>query len=229
VPGSNELVLVSDAPCWSNSISVSKKNIHKLETNLSVEEAAALPALLSAWAIYKQIGNLQSGDSVIQTDSETALGQAFSQLMKAHNVNVISVSQKELADVSKFQTDMKTHKNIKAAIVGSSGKFLHALMKVISANGDLICYQGTYQSLENTSGIDIPIGRAIFQGVKIRGFDYANWFKNNSSEWENGLKEISKLLKEKKITVKVNMFDPKDYSKAIQEVETTGKLNAFKF
>ena len=227
VAGSNDLVFVADAPSWADTITVPKNGVHNL-AGLSADEAAALPALLSAWGIFKQIHNLKAGDSVIQVDSETAVGQAFTQIAKANGVNVINVTQKEVENAS-FIENMKSQKNIKSAVSGSSGKFLHTLLKVIPRNGELVVYHGVYQTLENTVGVDVPISRAIFQGVRINGFDYTSWVRNNPEEFSAGLTAVTELLQQKKVSLKVNLFDAKDFSKAVSEVESTGKLNAFKF
>lgn len=226
VVGSGELVFVTHAASWADTITVARKKVHTI-TDLTPEEAAALPSFITAFALlkYSQTG---AGDNIVQTESESAVGQALIQLAKAQNINVISVSTAELADLKAVEI-LKSKGVIKAAVSGSSGKHIHALTKVIAEHGKVLLHNGVYQSLDNVTGVELPIGRSIFQGVRIQGFDYLGWARRAPKLFQESLESVVSLAHAKKISLKPTVYEAKDYLKAISEVEKTGKFSVLKF
>jgi NADPH:quinone reductase-like Zn-dependent oxidoreductase len=228
--GSNDLVLVNDCPSWADTISASQNHVFKLENGISAEQASTLPAFLSAWAILKS-SKLQNGDSILLSDTDTSIGQALSQLAKVRGINTLPVSSSDLESKdfgNNFRNKQGADK-MKVAVVGSSGKFLHSILKVLPTNGELVVFHGIHQSLDAVTGVEVPIGRAIFQNVSIRGFDYLAWYRNSRDEFNTGLKEITQLVKEKKLSLKPNIVPAADAQKALADTEKTGKLNVLQF
>lgn len=223
----NDLVLVTDANTWADEVVVGKQDIVKI-SSLSAEAAATLPAVVSAIGIFNLLPGLKPGDIVLQTEGETAIGQAIAQYGKTLGVNVIGTTAAELSDLQ-FTTGLKSKGRIAHAITGSAGKANTLLLKLIPHSGVLVAHNGIYQPIGKTVGIDVPISRAIFQDVKILGFDYFGYKRYDAVAFHTALTKAIELVSTKQVVLTRNVHAVKDYINAVTDVEKTGKFNLLKF
>lgn len=223
----NDLVLIADSAAWANEVLVSKNNVVKLP-KIAAEDAASIPSIVSAVGIFNLLPGLKAGDIVVQTDGESAVGKAIAAYGATLGVKVVSPTAAELADVN-FAANTKSKGKVAHAISGSAGKGNSLLLKVIPHSGVLVVYNGVYQPLDKVTGIDVPISRAIFQDVKILGFDYSAFKRTSPGEFNNAVAKAVKLLEDKKVSLKAQAHNASDYATAVQQVETTGQLVALKF
>ena len=74
-----------------------------------------------------------------------------------------------------------------------------------------------------SAGITLPTGPAIFKDISIVGFDFLNWKASEPRAFSQAVAAVTDLAKAGKIKLKTSkVFGPKDYLKAIAEVEATG-------
>ena len=217
-----------DKGLWTDqNIVISKSNAIKVP-KLSTEEAALLPTAVSAWSILNNFSSLKKGDTILQTNGGSAIGIAITEIGKALGLNVISLSKPDIEEssfVSKFRS-----KNAKLAISCLSGNVNKLLLNVLPDNGQLIFYNGPIESIDNSDGLHISVGRSIFGNISINGFDLFTWVNTNPDAYKTAVSSVLSLVESKQISLKSNkIYQQTDYLKAISDVETSGAAAIIKF
>lgn len=187
-----------------------------------------LPAFLSAWAILNSLKGLKTGETILQSDSNNAVGQAITSLGTALGYKIVNLTAADFADaefVAKYSKQGVTH-----AIAGAPGKDAFFMTKVIckAKGGSCTYYAGSSLPLDKVSGVDLPVGGAIFHDVSIKGFSYNSWAKDSAAV-SQGLSVVGKLLAENKVTLKATTYPVSEFAKALGEVEKSGSYSTLKF
>lgn len=217
----NDKVLVSSTGVWADSVTVSAASVLKIPQNLSVEEAAVLPAALSAYAILNNFVSLKAGDVVVQYGGDSAVGVAITQIGVASGVKVVNATQEQIDD-SSFAKTVAGMGSVKLTISNSAKKSVSkTLMRCLSNSGSLVLYQGDGLN-DDCDGIDVPVGSAIFKANSIFGFSFDSWMASDPQGVEKALSAIIPHLESKKLTLKSKVFPQSEYLKALAEIENTG-------
>lgn len=217
----NDKVLVSSTGVWADSVTVAATSVLKIPQNLSIEEGAALPAALSAYAILNNFVSLKAGDVVVQYGGDSAVGLAISQIGTASGVKVVNASQQQIDD-STFVKTVAGMGSVKLTISNSAKKNVSkTLMRCLANKGSLVLYQGDGLN-DDCDGIDVPVGSAIFKANSIFGFNFNSWMASDLAGVQKALTAISPHLESKKLTLKSKVFPQAEYLKALSEIEKTG-------
>ena len=218
----NDSVLVIGSGTWTNDAIVSTSSVSKLSSKVSAEEAAALPAFVSAWAILHEFAALKSGDLVVQTNGSSAVGAAITQLGKALGLKVVSLSDADLSG-AKLTTTLQEVGKCKLAVSGQSGRHLTALQKALANSGVAVAYSGVFESLQSSADVQLPISNIIFNDASVRGFELVSWVRGNTAAYRKSVAALMPLVQEGKLTLKpAHVFPQADYLKAIEEVTARG-------
>lgn len=220
----NDTVLVVGSKTWCNSVTVPVgSGVAKVSPKMSIDVAATLPSMLSAWAILTKFTKLQAGDTVIQGGGDGAVSQCVNIIGKSMGVKVVNISAADAEDAKKVASLGPA----KLAITGSSGKFSRSLMSALAKKGTLVIYNG--ESSPMSQGVDFTMSGAIFNDVSLSGFDFNTWAASNQIELKNGIDALSSLLEEKKITPPTTkFFDAADFKSAFASMESSGEVHVFR-
>jgi len=86
VSTNDKVLVVSSRGVWADHVTVPSSAVAKLPASLSDDDAAALPALVSAYALLTRYATLKAGDVVVQSDAEGAVGAAVAAMGKVRVV-----------------------------------------------------------------------------------------------------------------------------------------------
>ena len=217
-----EKVLVVTTGAWANTVTVPATSVIKIPDNLSIEDGAALPAALSAYAILNNFVTLKAGDVVVQSGGDSAVGKAIAQMGAASGLKVVSATSAELDDAG-FAKRVAAMGNVKLTISNTAKKNItKTLVRCLASDGSLVLYLGDGVIADEIDGIDVPVGSAIFKKNSIYGFEFNSWVHSDRKGVEKALAVVLDDLKSKKLILKSKSFPQSDYLKALSEVESTG-------
>lgn len=208
-------VLLFHNGAWTDHLNVKSSRSVTVSDSISSSVAATFPIHLSAWAIIQHFNKLKHGDTVLQASASTPVGKAVSALSKELGYNVLEPTEEELLSQTFTKSNRGKHKFI---VSGLGGKLGGAAIKSLGQNGKMISFRGKYSSLMETGTIDVPVSSAIFRDAVVEGFDFVTWVKNHPEQVVQGLQRIEKLALEKKLPISPELFQLKDYQKAIKKV-----------
>ena len=215
-------VLVVSQGVWTDNVSVSAVDVMKIPDGLSLEESAALPAALSAHAILHNFVPLTSGDVVVQSGGDSAVGKAITQLGAAKGFKVVSATQAEMDDKD-FPKKIAAMGKVKLAVSNTAKKSVSkSLMRCLAAEGSIVMYMGDGATADDADGVDVPVGGAIFKKNSIFGFDFGAWYQSDREGVHAALQGVCGDIGSKKLILKSKVFTQSDYLKALKDVETTG-------
>lgn len=219
---SNDSVLVVSEGVWTDEVVVPATAVAKFP-NLAAEQVAALPSILSAWAILNNYASgLKSGDLVVQTNGSGAVGAAISEVGKVMGLNVVNLSEADLQD-AKLTDKLKSKGAVKLAVTGQSGGHVVSMVRALAPSGCLISYNGVVQSLASTTPVQVPISGMIFNNVSMHGFDLSAWVKSDPQGFQAAVSAVQGLLGDKKLAVKaVKAVPQSDFLKTLEAVGSTG-------
>ena len=228
----NDTVLVTGKHTWSDKATVPANSVVKISTSLPAEEAANLPAAISAWALLNNFNGthgaaagtaLKAGDVVVQSHGESAVGLAVTQLGRHMGLKVVSVGGSG-AVAADIEAKIKEAGGgpVKLAISSGSGKTCLTLLRSLAVNGTLVVYNGVVESLDAAAGITVPVASAIFQNTSVRGFDYCSWAASDPAAFQKAVASVVALTDAKKLSLKSKVFPSADFLAAISLVQTTG-------
>eukprot|EP01041_Mallomonas_annulata_P000875 gene875-1700_t len=210
----NSVFVVSDS-CWAKDVIVPESSVFTIP-KLSTVESTVLPATISAYGILSRFKTLQRGETVVQLNSDSDIGQAISQIGKDKGINIINATPADLSDPKQFMAKIGS---IKYAISGSPGKLSLSLLRTLSDNAILINYNSSTFLKEDFGGFDLPVGPFIFKNISIQGFNLSTWAKTDNEGFKDAIKNVVALIQAKKISLKSQIFPLAEYSKAILAVE----------
>jgi NADPH:quinone reductase-like Zn-dependent oxidoreductase len=214
-------VLVVSTGVWTDFVTVPVSSVVKIPESLSVEDSAALPAALSAYAILNNFVDLKAGDVVVQYGGNTAVGLAITQIGTASGYKVVNAGQAEISDVG-FSKTVAAMGSVKLTITNTSKKAVSkTLMRCLAPKGSLVMYQGD-GSNDDSDGVDVPVGSAIFKANSIYGFNFNSWMVADPKGVAKAMAAVSPMVNSKKITFQSKVFPQPEYLKALGEIEATG-------
>ena len=214
-------VLVVSSGVWTDFVTVPVTSVVKIPQNLSVEDSAALPAALSAYAILNNFVDLKAGDVVVQYGGGSAVGLAITQIGTASGYKVVNAGPAEISDVAYSKT-VAAMGSVKLTITNTSKKAVSkTLMRCLAPKGSLVMYQGD-GLIDDTDGVDVPVGSAIFKANSIFGFNFNSWMVADPQGVARAMAAVSPLVTSKAVTFKSKVFPQPEYLKALTEVEVTG-------
>jgi NADPH:quinone reductase-like Zn-dependent oxidoreductase len=214
----NDSVFVVGSGLWTDEVVVTKSSVTKIPTTFPLEHAALLPSLSSAWNLLNNFKTLKAGDNVLVTETKNATGSAIAEIAKVLGLNVITVSKKDLDDPS-YIKHTRSMLNSKL-IITSCGASAHKLSKLLAPQGSLVIYNGIIDPSEYFPTVDIPVSSAIFNDISVHGFDFKVWHDTNKSAFEEAVGSVVKLYNDNKILAEPNVYQQKDFLKAIHVVES---------
>jgi NADPH:quinone reductase-like Zn-dependent oxidoreductase len=218
----SDTVLVTGKHTWSDSITVPANSVVKISSSLPAEEAANLPAAVSAWALLNNFSGsaaLKVGDVVVQSNGESAIGLAVSQLGQHMGLKVVSLGAGGADADAKIK---EAGGPVKLAIASNSGKPALSLLRALAVDGTLVVYNGVVESLDVAAGVTVPVASAIFQNSSVRGFDYCVWATADPAGYKKAVAAVVELADSKKITLRSKVFPQADFMQAISLVASTG-------
>lgn len=223
----NDQVLIVGAGVWTDETVVSKATVTKIP-KLSAEEAAVLPTFAAAWGILNNFVTLKSGDVVVQTNPNSAIGGAISQVGKALGLKVVSISDADLT-ASDLLVKLKQAGSFKLAVSGRSGRHIGTLQRAVAKDGITVAYNGVFESLHATANVQLPISNLIFSNTAVHGFDLNAWATHSPEAFRASVSSVLALVNEKKVNLKpAHVFSQAEYSKALEEVSKSGATVALK-
>ena len=171
---------------WCTHLVSAAKAFFKLPLGVPLESAATLSVNpCTAYRMLVDFVKLSPGDVVIQTGSNSAVGQAVIQVAKAMGVQTINLVRNrpdfdqlksKLTDLGADwvvrEEDLKTLKLPKAklgfnCVAGKSGI---AMMKNMEHGSNLVIYGGM-----SRQPLSVPVSFLIFNDIRVRGFWMTGW------------------------------------------------------
>jgi NADPH:quinone reductase-like Zn-dependent oxidoreductase len=205
--GDAVLVLGSNNGCWSSSIVSPADAIIRLPSHLSPTQSATLPLLLAANIILQlPIKSLEEDDSVLLARGmDVMLAQAIKLVGKYRNINVIS--------------DVASARGARLAISSQTGKATTDVVRRLGPGGLLVFTPGLPNLSNETNTVSLPIAKAIFTDVAVRGFHLHSWVASNPSEAVRALEQIWPAIENKELLLPVNVWPLSEYGDAIASVQ----------
>ena len=120
VTTNDKVLVVSPTGVWTDNVTVPSSAVAKIPSSLTDDDVAALPALVSAYAMLTQYVTLKAGDIVVQSDADLPVGTAIAQTGKALGLTVMAASKADLED-ARFSENLKG-KPVKLAVCGTASK-----------------------------------------------------------------------------------------------------------
>lgn len=217
----NDSVLVIGGEVWADEAVVPKSNIIKLPKD-AAENAAVLPNYISAWGILHNFVSLKTGDVVVQTVGNSAVGTAISNLGKALGLKVVSLADSDVKSTN-LAAKLQELGAIKLAVSGNSGKHISSLQRHVGKDGSTVVYNGVYEPLHTVTDVQLPISHMIFSNSSVHGFDLQAWFQSDAAGVRGAVGDLLKVVQDKQVPVKAqHSFAQADYIKAIEEVTKSG-------
>ena len=95
----------------------------------------------------------------LQTNGNTAVGLAVSQIAKVKGIDVVNVTEKSL-------TDFKPSGEVALCLCNASA-MSKPLLKLLAPGGAFVAYSDTVEPLPSIHSVDVPVTAAIFKKVKV--------------------------------------------------------------
>lgn len=217
------VLIIGGEGTWSSSVVVSKSSVVKIP-KMSVEEAACLPAAITAYALLNNITTLTKGDAVLHTEGASLVGQAINAISKSMGITVIAPSAADLAKAGYSKT--VADKNIKLAITSLYGKPPSEVVKSLTHGGVLVTCTGSSE-VEACQPLTLNLSTAafIFQNVTVCGFDLTAFSKSDPAAYTKAVSEVAAMVGSKKLTLKPSAtFPQKEFLKAIKAADAGAVL-----
>ena len=214
----NDKVFIASRGVFSEEVSVDMNDVIPLTTSKTAEEMAAIPALLTAWALLHEFKSLKSNDVVVQTNGNTAVGLAVSQIAKVKGISVVNVTEKSL-------TDFKPSGEVALCLCNASA-MSRPLLKLLAPDGAFVAYSDTVEPLPSIHSVDVPVTAAIFKKVKVAGFHLMTWKEIEPAKFKNAVAEVASMIESGKVNISSKKYKLSDYVNAMSE-SSTGSLVVF--
>ena len=214
----NEKVFVASPGVFGEEVTTDASNVIPLKTQKTAEEMASIPAILTAWALLHEFKSLKPSDVVVQTNGQTAVGQAVSQIAKVKGINVVNVTEKTVAD-------FKPSGEVALCLCNSSA-MSKPLLKLLGSDAAFVAYSDTVEPISAIHSVDIPVTSAIFKKVKVSGFHLMTWKELEPVKFKNAVAEVAAWIDAGKVSVPSKKYMLADYASALTE-SSTGSLVVF--
>jgi len=188
----NDPVYVLTNGTWSDTVITDRGSVVKMGSSSSptpdhFKAAAQFPVALSAWVMLTQGINLKVNDTVVVDKLSTPIGNVLSQLGKLLNVKVVESSK-----------DMK---GVAALAICSNTNMMKDCLKSLQSSGSLVIYEDKVESIENAQPLQVSYSAAIFNDVRVRGFDLCTWAKQHPALVQTGVSAIDDFVRDKKLNL----------------------------
>lgn len=220
-----DFVFLTTSGTWSDSVTVNSDSVFKIP-QASVEEAALIPTLTSAWAILNNFATLKPGDNVLQITANSAIGLAISAIGKDLGINIINANPNDIHS-PEFLSKTKSL-NIKLAISGTPGAPTSDLARHLIKNGVIVYYNNEIAPFHADETLSLSLTSLIFENKSLVGFDFSTWVKFNPANFKKGLSYVTTVLNSKKIVLKPKVYKQSEYLNAIKSVQETSALAVLK-
>lgn len=168
----SSVLFASDAGAWNDEAVVCASRVYDVAT-LGADKASLVPEVASAWTIMNKYACLSSGDVVVRsTGGSTVFNQTVDFLAKQKGCTVFAATDAELLDAS-FKKKLEGKGAVKLAISHHAGKHTRALNQLLADGGVIVTHNGAIPTIADCEGIEAPVAKLIFNGIKVRGFDFA--------------------------------------------------------
>jgi trans-2-enoyl-CoA reductase len=185
-------------------------------TNASAEGLANFWAYCTAYRLLEDYGSLRPGDTIIQSDAETAVGQALMQLCRVLQIKTINlVDAREdfdtIADLLHGQGGTYVWKNEGAVnerlrrsgvpmprlgISMQGGPTIHRIADCLRPGAALVLCAPITGKIE-----PFPYVPLLYQKLQIHGFWLYQWLKDNPNGFEELSARVLPLLEEGRLKV----------------------------
>ena len=211
-------MFVTSSGAFGEELATDASNVIPLTTQTTAEDLASIPAILTAWALLHEFKSLKPSDVVVQTNGQTAVGQAVSQIAKLKGINVVNVTEKTVAD-------FKPSGEVALCLCNSSA-MSRPLLKLLGSDAAFVAYSDTVEPLSTLQSVDIPVTSAIFKKVKVFGFHLTTWKELEPVKFKNAVAEVASLIDAGKVNIPSKKYKLSDYASALTE-SSAGSLVVF--
>ena len=147
----------------------------------SVIDAVYLAPLLSA---YKILSGTNKGDLVAINHGKSALGLAIKDLADHFGVTVEVV---ECGSRPRL-------KGVKVSVTSHSGADSVNLLRTLGPKGTMFVCHDVVEDLNKSCAVNIPVASAIFQDVRVQGFDWLTWQRTSPEQVHLAMKALESSL-----------------------------------
>mmetsp|Transcript_26268 Transcript_26268/g.38939 ORF Transcript_26268/g.38939 Transcript_26268/m.38939 type:complete len:326 (-) Transcript_26268:177-1154(-) len=218
IPPNGQVLVVTNSGTWNDEVVASSSGVFDA-SSLSVEQAALLPDVASAWEILQSNASLKSGDVVIRTEhGPVAFNSAIDAICKNEGIHVIVARDSDLLD-SNFKSKISSKGVARLAVSCSIGKFTRPLMSLLANDSVVVTYNGPVPPLEVCEGIDIPVTKSIFNGQRVKGFDFHALAKNDPERAARAVAAGAELLRTGALKISATVFPSSKCVEAIAMAE----------
>lgn len=166
--------------------------------------------------------NLPSGAVVIRSKNNSNIfNLAFDTIAKAKGCQVIVANDSDFTD-TKFQQTIESKGGASLILSPHAGRANRNYFRLLNQNGTLLTYNGlTIPSLQDSTGIEGPTTKLIFNNHQIRGFNFASLVLNDPASGKEAIDAAVTLLKEQgnKIDNQIKKFNEEKVLDAIFSTE----------
>lgn len=204
-------------------------------TTQGAEVIANFYAYLTAYRLLEDYGAIKPGDTIIQSQADTAVGQAVIQLAKMLHIKTINLVDDrddfdEVVDHLNAQGATHVWKNTgsilsrikktrtslpRLAIDAQGGATVQRLIECLRPDATLVTYGAT--SGTKTS---LPYSALLYNNIECRGFWPYKWLKDHAEGFQKMAALLLPLLEESKLSIELtrySAFDAKSLNKAFRE------------
>jgi mitochondrial enoyl-[acyl-carrier protein] reductase / trans-2-enoyl-CoA reductase len=180
-------------------------------TTASAEALANFLAYCTAYRLLEDYGSLRPGDMIIQSDAETAVGQAVIQLCRVLQIKTINLVDARddfdaIADLLHGQGATYVWKNEGAlsdrlrrsgavmprlALCTQAGPTVHRMVDCLRPGATLVLCAPITAKIE-----PFPLVPLFYQHLELHGFWLYQWLKDNPSGFEEMTARLLALLEE---------------------------------
>lgn len=219
-PNSQVLVLSKNGT-WTNFITTKSSLVFDV-SSLPCDHAALVPDVASAWYILNKSVQLNSGALVIRTKNNSNIfNLAFDTIAKAKGFQVFVANHSDFTD-TKFQQSIEAKGGASLILSPQAGRANRNYFRLLGQNGTLLTYNGlTIPSLQDSTGIEGPTTKLIFNNHQIRGFNFPSILFNDPASGKEAIDAAIALLKEQgpKIENQIKKFNETKVLDAIFSTE----------
>lgn len=223
----NDNVVVVGNGVWADNVSVPASNAFKIPV-LSTDESAGFSSVVSAVSILNKFPGSKAGDVVLVVNGAKGLGPAISQVGSSLGLKVVSFSEAEANDAG-FIDKIKASGPVKYAVTGRSGKYIRNIFKVLQNSGTVVVYNGANESLSESEAVDVPMSAAIFNDLRIVGFNLKVEASQNPAAFGKSVAAAAELIANKKVSLKTKSYAWTEFVAATNDTKTTGLATSLKF
>jgi len=238
----NSLVIPLGAGCgtFRTSAIVHESALIALpKTDVAEEQLACMMSLVCAYQLLQTVETLKPGDTIVQGDPCSTVGQAVIQLARLLNITTINL----LADSADYEQQAESLKQLgadyvlrssaKAAgeinacgtsqprlgLVVSDAPAAMAIAEVMRPGCTMCCY-GDAQG--NLAGLQLPM-KSLLEGLKISGFNFMPWAKKHRNEVIEIVDIMLQLLSDQKVSLVTEAWGafPDSFEAAAREAQTS--------